>query len=45
MSIDIPEMQAYLEKDGFEFAGKQFVAAGTDHPAHHPAFLVKGQQS
>ncbi len=24
-SIDIPEMQAYLEKDGFEFAGKQFV--------------------
>ena len=24
-SIDIPEMQAYLEKAGFEFAGKQFV--------------------
>jgi hypothetical protein len=24
-SIDIPEMQAYLEKTGFEFAGKQFV--------------------
>ncbi|MGD0794077.1 MAG: ABC transporter substrate-binding protein [Dehalococcoidales bacterium] len=23
-SIDIPEMQAYLEKAGFEFAGKQF---------------------
>ncbi len=24
-SIDIPEMQAYLEKVGYEFAGKQFV--------------------
>jgi ABC-type branched-subunit amino acid transport system substrate-binding protein len=24
-SIDIPEMQAYLEKAGYEFAGKQFV--------------------
>ena len=43
-SIEVPEMDEYLKKAGYEFVGSPVCTAGTYCPANHPAYVAEGEE-